>query len=84
MLSTKDLTINHWHYYYGPKYGSPKEDKTTPEIKSVTALNRKTVRIKLDTLVTKEVYYIKLNNIKSADGDSLATNEAYYTLNNTL
>jgi glucose/arabinose dehydrogenase len=73
--------VEHWHYYYGPKYGSPNLDLTAVKVESATvAADGRSVEIQLPLLAGK-VYKIALGNIAAADGAKMSTNTGYYTLN---
>jgi glucose/arabinose dehydrogenase len=69
-------------YIYQASYGSPEVDHTTPTVKSATVgSDGKSVKLVIDGLVAGHVHEFKLDGIRSAAGDPLLHDQAYYTLN---
>ncbi|HZZ73783.1 MAG TPA: hypothetical protein VFE24_16140, partial [Pirellulales bacterium] len=61
---------------------SPEVDHTTPTVKSATVgSDGKSVKLVIDGLVAGHVHEFKLDGIRSAAGDPLLHDQAYYTLN---
>ena len=69
-------------YVYTSQYGYPETD-TQGEKLEVTGVSKdgKTVSLAVPGRRVGRVYDLKLNDVRSADGDDLLHTEAYYTLN---
>ena len=69
-------------YIYQKDYGSPEVDQSKPTIKAATVSEDGTsVRLTIEGLVRGHVHHLKAPGVKSASGQSLWHNEAFYTLN---
>ena len=69
-------------YIYQSSYGSPEVDKTTPTIKNVTVSSDGCgARLEIEGLQEGHVHELHLDGVRSAQGDPLLHNRAYYTLN---
>ncbi len=74
--------IETYTYIYQSAYGSPEVDRTKPTLKSATASpDGKSVRLRLDGLQVGHVHELQAPGLRSATGDPLLHQEAYYTLN---
>lgn len=75
-------SMSAWTYILQAEYGSPQVDPATPKIVSATvSSDKKSVRLKIDGLVRGHVHCLESKGVKSATGDSLWHQDAYYTLN---
>ncbi len=71
-----------WTYIFQGGYGSPEVDKLTPKIVAVeVGADKRSVRLKLDTLTKGHVHAISAPGLRSAEGQSLLHATGYYTLN---
>ena len=71
-----------WTYIYQSKYGSPEVDQATPVIKSATLSgDGKSVRLVINGLVKGRVHRLSSPGVRSASGNKLWHQDAYYTLN---
>jgi hypothetical protein len=69
-------------YIYHSTYGSPEVDGTMPVIKSAkVSSDGKSVRLVIDGLIEGHVHEFHLPGIRSAKGEPLLHDAAYYTLN---
>ncbi len=69
-------------YIFQEKYGSPEVDESTPILKNIqVSQDRKKVFLEIEGLVKGHVHEIKLNGIRSADGNKLLHTDLYYTIN---
>jgi hypothetical protein len=74
--------IETYTYIYQSSYGSPEVDKTTPVIQSASvSKDRLGVRLLVAPLQEGHVHELHLDGIRSAQGEPLLHNRAYYTLN---
>jgi hypothetical protein len=75
-------TAETYTYIFQASYGSPEVDRTKPTIKKITVNpDRKSAHIVLDGLQEGHVHEFHLTGIRSANGQPLLHQEAYYTLN---
>jgi glucose/arabinose dehydrogenase len=76
-------TIKSYTYIYQSSYGSPEVDITSPVIKSVgVSPDRLSAHMVVDGLVPGHIHELHLSGVRSARGDPLLHDAAYYTLNN--
>jgi glucose/arabinose dehydrogenase len=68
-------------YIYQSKYGSPVVDKSQPKITGVKVIDDKTVRVTVDALIQGHIHTLKMEGLRSKDGEKLLHNTGYYTLN---
>ncbi len=69
-------------YIYQSSYGSPEVDPTTPKIEAaVVSADRRSVRLKVNSLQRGHVHSLTASGVKSEAGEPLLHAEAYYTLN---
>ncbi|WP_375582597.1 c-type cytochrome [Cyclobacterium xiamenense] len=87
-ISTKDLDpslleLQQWRYEPTPAYGGPKLDLTQLSVEEmVLAENGKKIQVKVPGLKEEHVVYFKLReDLRSQQGNSLWSSEAWYTLN---
>ncbi|GAB5518539.1 MAG: hypothetical protein RhofKO_07900 [Rhodothermales bacterium] len=82
--AASDYTIEQWYYEPTIDYGGPKLDQRGLEILDVAVSeDRKRVTLQIDGILPNHVVYFRLNDatMRSAEGRSLWTTEAWYTLN---
>lgn len=80
--ATASYTIQAYTHIYQSSYGSPEVDVTKPTIKKITvSSDGLTARLSIDGLVEGHVHELHFPGIKSAKGQPLLHNSAYYTLN---
>jgi glucose/arabinose dehydrogenase len=78
----KSYDLQTYTYIYQATYGSPEVDHTRPTIKSVTTSDdHRSVRLVVDGLQIGHVHELHLPGIRSAAGEPLLHDAAYYTLN---
>ena len=78
----ESYTLETYTYIYQSVYGSPEVDKTKPLIQKATVSDdRRSVRLVIDGLQQGHVHELHARGIKSAQGEPLLHQEAYYTLN---
>ena len=69
-------------YLYSSAYGSPEVDKGKPKIVAAkVASDARSVRLKVEGLVEGHVHELHASGVKSAKGQLLLHDAAYYTLN---
>ena len=74
--------LNTFTYIYQSGYGSPEVDQTTPTVRSVAvAPDRLSARLVVDGLVEGHIHEMHFAGVRSADGQPLLHDTAYYTLN---
>ncbi|MSR65753.1 MAG: hypothetical protein EXS24_00050 [Pedosphaera sp.] len=79
---SESYAIETYTYIYHASYGSPEVDKTAPKIKEVrVSPDKKSVRLIIDGLVEGHVHEMHLPGVRSATGEALLHDAAYYTLN---
>lgn len=83
-ISLSDFLIQQWWYLPTPDYGGPKKDLEKLKITRFTvSQDGKRVYIEIPGLKKEHVIYFRLpDDIQSANGQSLWSSEAWYTLNN--
>ena len=75
-------SMTHYYYLYHDQYGSPKTDITPARVKSVgLSEDRMRATLELEQLIPGRVYELRPTGILGADGESLVTRLAAYTLN---
>ena len=76
------FTMEAYTYIYQKAYGSPEVDQVTPEI-TVTSIadDGKSLRLKIEPMTQGHVHELHAAGLKSADGNPLLHDVAYYTLN---
>ncbi|MDP4624504.1 MAG: hypothetical protein NWT08_05115 [Akkermansiaceae bacterium] len=71
-----------WTYILQHTYGSPEVDQATPKITSATiSPDNKSVQLKIEGLVRGHVHHLESIGVRSAKGEPLLHQDAYYTLN---
>jgi glucose/arabinose dehydrogenase len=81
-LDSKSYDLTTYTYIYQSTYGSPEVDQTRPTIESVTvADDARSVRLVVDGLQLGHVHELHLSGLRSAAGEPLLHDKAYYTLN---
>ena len=81
-IKPESFSMTAWTYIYQSKYGSPEVDQATPVIKSATAsADGKSVRLVIEGLVKGHVHHLTSSGVRSASGNQLWHQDAYYTLN---
>jgi hypothetical protein len=69
------------HNYWGT-YGSPEMDRRAEKVRAVSvSADRKKVSLTANGFRPGRIYELRLDGLKSADGDTVLHPEAYYTLN---
>ncbi len=81
-VGAKAAAVSSFTYVYFSNYGCPETD-TRAEKPTVGELSKdgKTLSVAVPNLKRGRVYELRLDGVKSADGDPLRHPEAYYTLN---
>src|ERR1041385_6059793 len=80
--ATVSYNLETYTYIYQSSYGSPEVDKTTPAIKSTTVgKDGRSVRLVVDGLEEGHVHELHLAGVRSAKGQPLLHDAAYYTMN---
>ena len=80
--SPASYQIETYTYIYQSSYGSPEVDGTKPTIKSATvAEDGLSVRLVIDGLQEGHIHELHLPGVRSAQGQPLVHDAAYYTLN---
>ncbi|MFV2069050.1 MAG: hypothetical protein ACC645_18950 [Pirellulales bacterium] len=75
-------TISTYTYIYRQAYGSPEVDGTTPVIRHVTvADDNRSARLVVDGLQEGHVHELHMPGVRSATGEPLLHDVAYYTMN---
>jgi len=78
----ENYRLETYTHIYQAGYGSPEVDKTKPMVKSAEAAeDGLSVRLRIDGLVKGHVHDFRVSEVKSADGEALLHDRAYYTLN---
>jgi hypothetical protein len=74
--------VETYTYIFQASYGSPEVDRTKPTIKKISvSADKRSARVVMDGLEIGHVHEFHLNGIRSANGQPLLHQEAYYTLN---
>jgi len=81
--SPEDFLVQQWWYQPTPSYGGPKMDLETLTVQKVEMSDdRRKVTLKITGLKPKHVVYFRLSEaLQSTSGQSLWSNESWYTLN---
>ena len=75
-------SLKTYTHIYQSSYGSPKVDATAPVIKqAVIGLDKRSVRLIIDGLVEGHIHELHAAGVRSAAGEPLLHEAAYYTLN---
>src|SRR5262249_30379224 len=75
--SLQSFTYNYW-----ATYGSPEVDRRTENLQGVTiAADACTVSLGISSFRKGRGYELRLEGVRSADGETVLHPEAYYTLN---
>jgi hypothetical protein len=75
-------SLKSFTYVYTSQYGYPETDTQGEKVEVLSvSKDGKSVKLAVPGRRTGRVYDLKLNDVKSADGDELVHAEAYYTLN---
>jgi glucose/arabinose dehydrogenase len=78
----KSYQMKTYTYIYQAAYGSPEVDHTTPTIDKVdVAKDGTSVRLVVNSLQEGHVHELTVPGLRSAEGQPLLHNSAYYTLN---
>jgi hypothetical protein len=76
--------VSFTHYYWST-YGSPEVDRKAEKIEAVkVADNKKRLSLKVSGFRPGRIYELRLDGVKSEEGDPLLHPEAYYTVNELL
>jgi len=83
-IQTSDFLVQQWWYLPTEGYGGPKMDLEKLKITgAIISKDRTRVYLEIPDLKKEHVVYFRLpENLQSADGKSLWSSEAWYTLNN--
>jgi len=80
--SPEAYSVSHYYYLYHGQYGSPKTDITPVKVTGVTVSgDGRRVSLSLEKLIPGRVYELRPGRIRGADGSTLITRLAAYTLN---
>jgi hypothetical protein len=75
-------SMQHFHYNYWQTYGSPQVANTPVAVKGATLSDDgRKVRLVLPGLVEGEIYELRAKGVRTAEGQPLLHDVAYYTLN---
>ncbi len=79
-------TIRHWGYHYHSSYGSDKvNEQPLDDAEFTLSEDHRTIQIRRADLPVAKVYRFRFDrDVKSADGDTLTSRVAWYTLNRHL
>jgi hypothetical protein len=79
------VSVGSWTYVYYSNYGCPETDRRA-ERATATELstNGKTLSVTVPNLRRGRVYELRLDGVKSVDGDLMLHPEAFYTLNELI
>ncbi|WP_040351895.1 DUF7133 domain-containing protein [Blastopirellula marina] len=80
-MSPDSYQLTTYTYIYQSSYGSPEVDHTEPKITRIEKINDKTVRLTIDGLQKGHVHELHSPGVRSATGEKLWHDVAYYTLN---
>lgn len=83
-IDPADIIVQQWRYEGTSAYGGPKLDHTQLEIAAVAvSRDRKQIDLRIPGLKERHVVYIVIpEELRSENGQSLWSNETWYTLNN--
>ncbi len=80
--NASSYTMETYTYIYQSQYGSPEVDQTHPKIMSASVSDdRRHVRLIIDSLKAGNIHELTASGVRSAQGQPLLHNEAWYTLN---
>jgi mono/diheme cytochrome c family protein len=82
-LTAADVVVRHWHYRYGPAYGSPRVDERQAAVEGVViSANRRQVEVKVAVTAAPggAMYHLTLPRLRDGDGAELVHREAWYTV----
>lgn len=80
--TVKAYNLISFTHYYWTNYGSPEVDKKAEKVEAVkVSADRRKVSLKAGGLRPGRVYELRLDGIKSSDGEPVLHPEGYYTLN---
>ena len=75
-------SVGSFTYVYRSDYGCPETDKRAEKVDAVElSADGKTLSVTVPELRKGRVYELRLEGVKSADGEPVLHPEAYYTLN---
>jgi hypothetical protein len=81
-VDPKSYDLSTYTYIYQSTYGSPEVDHTRPQIKGLMiGKEGRSVRLVIDGLQIGHVHELHLGGVRSAAGERLLHDAAYYTLN---
>jgi glucose/arabinose dehydrogenase len=82
VVNPASYTLESYTYIYQSTYGSPEVDHTRPVVKSVTvSADGLSAHMVVDGLVLGHIHELHLPGVRSATGQPLLHDAAYYTLN---
>ena len=82
-LKTASIEAQSFAYKYHPVYGSPPVNNEPLKIQGMKiSEDGKTVRLVINNLRKNYIHELRLNDVKSVDGDALLHQVGYYTLKN--
>jgi hypothetical protein len=81
-IGARSASVGSFTYVYFSNYGCPETDSRA-EKPTVGALSKdgKTLSVSVPDMKRGRVYEVRLDSVRSTDGDPLLHAEAYYTLN---
>ena len=81
-VGEKSASVGSWTYIYKSDYGCPETDRRSETTEDVElSADVKTLSLTVPNRKKGRVYELRLDGLKSADGDPVLHPEAYYTLN---
>lgn len=81
-MDEKNYLVESYHYHHWDTYGSPEIGRKQHPFQAEPVDGDPTrVRLRAEQLETGRVYHIRMTGMRNVDGDSLANDDAYYTLN---
>jgi hypothetical protein len=82
MTSGGKVSVESYTYVYHSAYGCPETDRRSePATGARLSADGRTLSVAVGGLRKGRVYAIRLDGIKTPDGEKLLHDEAYYTLN---
>jgi hypothetical protein len=75
------VSITSYTYYYASQYGGPEVDTRSEPLQASIGESGKVIRVTGMKCVKGRVYEMRLDGVKSADGEAMLHPEAYYTIN---
>jgi hypothetical protein len=74
-------TVETYTYIYQSTYGSPEVDQTKPVVQKIKiGADHRSVRVTLDSVAEGHIHEFHLSGVRSASGEALLHDAAYYTL----